>query len=213
MFPHSIISVLLVLFVSGSELCDRHEAVQGCVVDNGHAQCEAQDLAASIHGLPTCTTRITFSLLADHQYINIQKYRRIYLWHIDFRLFTGLQELSISTNYGNYSHIMLYMYSSVVVNMMPNIKVLRLKALSFWQPLTAKIEGIYKRVKHLEVLDFTRAQRMGLSAASHVIGKEPSMKTLILRNIQEISHVDTYNPFVDDSLCVRGKCYEPRFKL
>ena len=152
-FPHSIVSLLFVLIVSGSEQCERREAIQGCRVDNGHAKCEAWDLPTSIHGLPTCTTNITFSLLANPQNISIQIYRYITLWNIDTGRLTRLQELSISANYGNHSHVRIAMNSPAVVKMMPNIKVLRLKVLSQWQAMTAANEGIYKHMKHLEVLD------------------------------------------------------------
>ena len=204
MFPYSIISLMFVLTVSGSKLCERYEVIEGCRVDNGHAQCEAWDLAASIHGLPTCTTNITFSLLANPHYINIERYSQIWWGNIDFDRLTELQELSISTNYGNYSHVRLYINSPAVVKMMPNIKVLRLKVLRGWETVTSANEGIYKRLKHLEVLDFTRAQRIGLTLASHVIGQEPSVKTLILRNIQEIGNIATYSPFVDLTRFVCG---------
>ena len=204
MLPHSIFPLMFVLTVSGSELCKRHEVIQGCIVDNGHAQCEAWDLAASIQGLPTCTTRITYSLLTDPQYINVTRFKWIELQYINFSRLTGLQELSISTNYKNYSHIRISMDSPTMVNIMPNIKVLRLKVLRNWEDMTDENEGMYKRMKHLEVLEFTRAQRLGLSVASHVIGQEPSMKTLILRNIQEIGHAKTYNPFLDLTRFVCG---------
>ena len=197
MFPHHIVSLLFVVTVSGSELCERHEVIEGCRVDNGHAQCEAWDLAASIHGLPTCTTRITFSLLANPQYINIHRFKLIRLWKIDFGRLNGLQELSISTNYLNYSHVRIYMNKPAIVKMMPNIRVLHMKVLTDLEPVTAANKGLYKHMKHLEVIDFTRAQRMGLSFAGHVIGPEPLMKTLILRNIQEIGHAASYSPIVD----------------
>ena len=197
MLSHNFVSLLFVLTVSGGELCERHEVTEGCRVDNGHAQCEAWDMAASIHGLPTCTTRITFSLLADPQYLGITRFTGIDVLNIDFGRLTGLIELSISTNCGNYSHVRLFANSSETVKMMPSIKVLRLKVKHAHEEMTAESKGIYKNLKHLQVLDFTRAQCMGLSLASHVIGQEPSMKTLILRNIQEIGLSASYNPFVD----------------
>ena len=45
---------------------------------------------------------------------------------------------------------------------------------------------------------------MGLSSASHFVGREPTVKTLILRNIQEIGHIDTYNPYVELSWFLCG---------
>ena len=170
-----------------------------CGIYNGHARCEAWDLAAGIHGLQACTTRITFSLIADPQYVSITRFRDVDLLNIDFSRLTGLIELSISSNYGNYSHIRMVTSSSAIVTKIPNIKVLRLKATRNSESLTATNEGIYKHMKHLEVLDLTRAQRLGLSFASLAIGQEPSMKTLILilRNIQGIGHAETCNPFVD----------------
>ena len=172
MFPHSILSLMFVLIVSGSELCERHEVIQGCRVDNGHAQCEAWDLAASILGLPTCTTRITYSLLTDPQYINVTSYKWMELQNINFSRLA--------------------------------VKVLRLKVSRDWEYMTDTNEGMYKRMTHLEVLEFTRAQRLGLSLVSHVIGQQPSMKTLILRNIQEIGHTETYDPFVDSTRFLCG---------
>ena len=204
MLLHGIMLLLFVLTISGCKLCERHEVMEGCRVDNGHAECEAWNLTASIQGLPTCTTNITFSLQANPQYINIERYRRIKLENTNFSHLTGLQELSISTNFGNYSHVRITLNSPDVVKMMPNIKVLRLKVSRDWEITDAANEGMYKRMKHLEVLDFTRAQRMGLTLASHVIGQKPSVKTLILRNIQEIGHAGTYNPFVDLTRFVCG---------
>ena len=204
MLPHSILSLMFVLTVSGSELCERHEVTQGCTVDNGHAQCEAWDLAASIQELPTCTTRITYSLLSDPQYINVTSFKQIEFQNINISRLTGLQELSISTNYKNYSHIRIDMHTTAVGKIMPNVKVLRLKVSRHWEYMTDANEDMYKRMKHLEVLEFTRAQRLGLSLVSHVIGQQPSMKTLILRNIQEIGHAETYNPFLDLTRFVCG---------
>ena len=201
---HSITLLLSVLTVSGSELCERHEVIQGCRVDNGHALCEAWDMAASIHGLPTCTTRITFSLLADPQHIHTTQFKSIELRNINFGRLTRLQELLISTNYEDYCHVRIIPNSPTVMEMMPNITVLSLKAMMDWENMTATNEGMYKGMKHLQVLDFTRAQRMGLSLASHVLGQQPSMNTLILRNIQEIGHAETYNPLVDLTLFVCG---------
>ena len=206
MLPYGIMSLLFALIVSGSELCERHEVLEGCRVDNGHAHCESWDLAASIQGLPICTTNITFSLLINPQYINIESYtpRWIKLENTNFSHLPELQELSISTNYGNYPHVGIDTNSPAVVKMMPNIKVLRLNVLRNWDTMDATNEGVYKRLKQLEVLDFTRAQRMGLTLASHVIGQEPSVKTLILKNIQEIGHAETYNPSVDLTRFVCG---------
>ena len=199
-----IVLLLFVLTVSESEQCERHEAIHGCTVDSGHAHCESWDLAASIQGLPSCTTRITFSLLADPQYIDVKRFRRKYLLNANFSHLNGLEELSISSNHKNYSHVQIFVDSQVAVKVMPNIKVLRLKVMQSLEVMHAANEGVYKRMKYLELLDFTRAQRIGLSYANHIIGMEPSMKTLILKNIQEIGHADTYNPYINLTRFVCG---------
>ena len=59
----SALLVICVFNVVKSEDCQRSEVKHGCIVEHGHAQCESWDLVSGIHGLPACTTRITFSLI------------------------------------------------------------------------------------------------------------------------------------------------------
>ena len=49
-------------------------------------------------------------------------------------------------------------------------------------------KDMYKHMEYLEILDLTRAKRIGLVVASHMIGLQPKINTLILRNVQEMHY-------------------------
>ena len=76
MYPLVIINFLLLMWlvegqtVALDDPCNRQEVKQGCSVNQGHALCASWNFSSSIHGLPSCTTGITFSLLADPNSIN-----------------------------------------------------------------------------------------------------------------------------------------------
>ena len=76
MYQLVVLNVLSLMLVRGQTVgtddsCNRQEVKQGCRVDQGHAVCESWNLTSSIHGLPSCTTRITFSLLVEPNSINM----------------------------------------------------------------------------------------------------------------------------------------------
>ena len=195
MFPsvHYRVVLFVLLLVVGSttaavdsEQCERPEAEHGCTVDNGHARCEFWDLAASIHGLPACTTRITFSLTLQQDSTTV-----------DFSNLTNLEELWIYTKRENYD-ITLYPPYMSRFKTLKAVRILRIRAdQDHFLGATEDNKDMYKHMEYLEILDLTRAKRIGLAVASHMIGLQPKIKTLILRNVQEMHYPSSYAMCVD----------------
>ena len=101
--------VICVFALVLSKDCQRSEVKQGCTVDHGHAQCETWDLASGILGLPTCTTRIPFSLLPNPD--DKRQYITINLGHANFTHLANLTELSVVANQSTYDRFDIWMYS------------------------------------------------------------------------------------------------------
>ena len=118
------VSFLLFVEQTVTEECHQ-EARQGCKVTDGHAQCESWNLTASIHNLPPCTTRITFSLVASYygQYVLVS------LNTVNFSRLTALQELEISTNRGNHSHVRLDVAESTALTSLQHVSILQFRIL------------------------------------------------------------------------------------
>ena len=204
MFPsvkYGVVLYVLLLVVGlsaadvGSEQCERPETEHGCTVDNGHAHCEFWDLAASIRGLPTCTTRITFSLTRDPKQN---------LMTVDFSNLTNLEALWLYTKQDNYG-ITFY---PVLMSRFTTLQAVRILSIrvdqDYWQSATEENKDMYKHMEYLEVLDLTRAKKIGLAVVSHMIGLEPKIKTLILRNVQEMHYPSSYSACVDLTLFICG---------
>ena len=194
MFPvnYQVVSFVLLVAVSLSaaavdrEQCERPEAAHGCTVDNGHAHCEVWDLAASIHGLPACTTRITFSLTSRQDFPTV-----------DFSNLTNLKELWLYTKRENYD-ITLDHFEMSRFKTVKAVRILSIRAeQNYHQGATEENKDTYKHMEFLEVLDLTRAKRIGLAVANHLIGSQPKIKTLILRNVQEMHYPFSYAMCVD----------------
>ena len=184
--------MICVFTVVESNDCRRHELNQLCTVDHGHAQCESCDLVSGIHGLPACTTRITFSLIPN-QTDDKQHPTHIQLSDANFSHLANLSELSVITNRSTYGHFQLVLNgTSAALPLLGSLHILRLKVLQ----LPTKSVDMYSKLKHLEVLDLTRAKQLGLSNAKRIIGQNTAIKTLILKHIQHIRWL-TYTPDLD----------------
>ena len=145
------------------------------------------DLVNIIHGLPACTTRVTFSLIPSPK-DNQEHPSHIQLSDVNFSHLANLTELSVITNRSTYGYFQLVLNGTSAAQIsLRNLHILRLKVL---QPeltkLPRKLVDMYSKLKHLEVLDLTRAKRLGLSNAKRLIGQNTVIKTLILKHIQHI---------------------------
>ena len=175
--------------------CNRQEVKQGCSVDQGHALCESWDIAYSIHGLPSCTTRITFSLLADPHLINKTTWVTTKFHDVNFRNLPRLYEFSIEANQTSYPFVQLQIDGAKTFKHLTNVTILRMKVDHYLQPPSEK--NMYRYIKALALLDISRSL-IGLSAASRIIGQPPVMRTLMLKNVQEKKCPrNEYSPFVD----------------
>ena len=171
-------------------------AQQGCTVNNGHAQCESWNLTASIYSLPPCVTSITFSLIKTPR--NLVPIDHVVLKEADFKQFKHLQELELYTNHGNHSYTELVARESSALVSFKHIKVLRFRLMHFpLGNLNKDNLNMYSNLKSLQILDLTRAKKIGLEGAKHIIGSKSSIKKLILNNIQDISWSRTYAPSAD----------------
>ena len=63
--------------------------------------------------------------------------------------------------------------------------------------LPTELVDMCSKLKHLEVLDLTRAKRLGLSNAKTLIGQNTAIKTLVLKHIQHIRRSRIYRPDLD----------------
>ena len=104
----NVLSCLMVCVftVVESKNCQRNEVKQGCTVNYGHAQCESWDLVSGIHGLPACTTAITFSLIPSPN-ADRQQPTHIQLSDVRFSHLANLSELSVITNRSTFGHFQL----------------------------------------------------------------------------------------------------------
>ena len=193
----SVVLVIYVFTLVKSEDCQRNEVKEGCTVDHGHAQCESWDLGRGINGLPACTTRITFSLVPGKD-DNEQYETGIHLGNVSFSHILNLTELSVVTNRRYYDLFQLYGFESPALLSLESLRILQLKVRQ-WQmdELSQHNFDMYSTLKHLKVLDLTRAQLIGLSNIKYLLGKQLAVKTLILKNIQDISLPPTYTPVLD----------------
>ena len=173
-----VVSFVLLLVVGlttaavNSQQCERPEAEHGCTADTGHAHCEFRDLAVSIHGLPACTKRITFSLTSQQEYGTV-----------DYSNLTNLEEFYLYTKRENYDTT-LYPVDMSRFKTLKTVRSLRIRvSQNYVLGATEENKDMYKHMEYLEVLDLTRAKRIGLAVASHIIGLQPKIKTLILRNV------------------------------
>ena len=194
-----VASLMVCVFtIIESNDCQRNESKQLCTVDHGHAQCESFDLVSGIHGLNACTTRITF-LLIPNQTDDRQHLTHIQLGDINLSHLTNLTELSIITNRSTYRYFQLVLNgTSAALPSLRSVHILRLKVM---QPevlqLPTELVDMYSKLKHLEVLDLTRAKRLGLSNAKTLIGQNTAIKTLVLKHIQHIRRSRIYRPDLD----------------
>ena len=197
MFRLALYCVSLLFFVEQTvtQQCQQ-KSQQGCKVTDGHAQCESWNLKASIHNLPPCTTRITFSLITNPNFNG--RLIGVHLHRVDFSHLTNLQELELYTNRGNHSHIRLHVKESTALSSLKNVSILRFRILqdSIIELNDANLD-MYSNLKSLKILDLSLAKSIGLTIAKHIIGAESSMQTLILKNIQEITRPNTYSPSTD----------------
>ena len=177
-----------------AETCQQ-EAQKGCKVADGHAQCESWNLAASIHDLPPCTTRITFSFVANPTFYG--QHLLVHLSEVDFSPFTNLQELELRANYSDLFHVKLVIESQALIHL-KNVTILRFRIpQDRFDELNDANLDMYGKLKSLKVLDLTRAKHIGLAVAKHIIGAKSSAQTLILKNIQEIARENIYTPSAD----------------
>ena len=189
--------MVCVFTIIESNDCQRNESNQLCTVDHGHAQCESWDLVSGLHGLPACTTRITF-LLKPNQ-TDDRNVTHIQLSDVNFSHLANLTELSVITNRSTYRYFQLVLNgTSAALPSLGSLHILRLKVM---QPevlkLPTKLVDMYSKLKHLEVLDLTRVKRLGLSNAKRLIGQNTAIKTLILKHIQHIRRSKIYMPDLD----------------
>ena len=198
--------VICVFALVDSKDCQRNEVEQGCTVDHGHAQCESWDLVSGIHGLPSCTTKITFSLIPnpddERQYVT-----KIYLGDVNFTHLANLTEFCMVTNQSTYDHFRLWLGERApsglpygLLTLGNHVHILRLKAL---QRMLPEFAGLYSKL-NLEVLDLTRAKQIRLSDAKDIIGKNTGIKTLLLKNIQDIRKQRRYTPDLDIAYFICG---------
>ena len=193
----SVVLVIYVLSLVKSEDCQRNEVKQGCTVDHGHAQCESWDLGKGINGLPPCTTRITFSL-APGKDDNEQYETAVSLSDANFSHLSNLTELSVVTSRRYYDHIKLYVNESAALRSLGSLHILELKVMQGTiDELPQGDADMYSNLKHLDVLDLTRAKQIGLSNIKYLLGKKLTMKTLILKHIQDAGVELTYTPTLD----------------
>ena len=196
----SVLACLMVCVftIVESNDCQRNESNQLCTVDHGHAQCESWDLVSGIHGLPACTTRITFSLIPNPD-ADRQQPSHIQLSDVNFSHLANLTELSVITNRSTFGHFQLVLNGTLAaLPSLGNLHILRLKVMHHEDfKLSTKLVDIYSKLKHLEVLDLTRAKRLGLSNAKRLIGQNTAIKTLILKHIQQIGRFEIYTPVLD----------------
>ena len=166
-----------------AEECQQ-DAQQGCKVDDGHAECKSWNLAASLHILPSCITRMTFSLIANQSLFGRDHW--LHLKEVKFSRFTNLKKLELYTNHGNHSLVWLYVDESTALDSLKttSIKVLRFRMLQ--DRLSNYWLNMYRNLKSLRILELTRAKWISLANAKHIIGAESSIQVLILKNIQEI---------------------------
>ena len=202
-----LLSFLALLFsvtgepVNTDDLCNRREVVQGCSLENGHALCESWNLSSSINELPSCTKRITFSLLADPSLINKTRLVKTNLHDANFSNLPSLHEFSIEANRKNYPFVRLLVAGSPTFEYLPKVTNLRM---SVKQYLVSPYDDyMFRFLKTLSVLDLSRSH-LGLSAASRLIRQVSLMRTLILKNAQEIDNGFLYASSVDLShfICV-----------
>ena len=174
----------------------QQEAQQGCKVTDGHAQCESWNLSASIHNLPPCTTRITFSLIPNPSFYG--RYVLVQFNEANFSRLTNLQDLELYTNHGNHSHVRLVVTESTALASLKHVNILRFRMLqdSIGELNDANL-NMYSNLKSLKILDLSRAKRIGLTSATHIIGAESTIQKLILKNIQEITRAKTHTPSAD----------------
>ena len=203
MFKSILCSVLACLMVCvftivESNDCQSYASNQLCSVDHGHAQCESWDLMSGIHGLPACTTRITFSLIPNPN-ADRQQPTHIQLTDVNFSHLANLTEISVVTNRSTYGHFQLVLNgTSAALSSFGNLHILRLKVMHRKVfKLPTKLVDMNSKLKHLEVLDLTRAKRLGLSNAKRLIGQNTAIKTLVLKHIQHISRWRIYQPVLD----------------
>ena len=193
-----VLYCLLFLFLvqqTVGEVCQQ-EAQQGCKVTQGHAKCESWNLTASIHNLPPCTTRITFSLITNPNFYS--RYVSVQLNKVNFSHLTDLQELELFTNRDNHSHIGLDVTESTALASLKHVSILHFRILqNKIDDLNDANLNMYSNLKYLNNLDLSRAKHIGLTSAKHMISAESSIQTLILKNIQEIWRADTYSPSTD----------------
>ena len=200
MFQSVVYNTFLVICVFKlvvSEDCQRDEVKQGCIVEHGHAQCESWDLAAAVHGLPACIRKITFSLTPnpgdESPYITYMQ-----LSYINFNHLANLTELSVIANWSSYGHFRLVVNGSYALYSLQNLHILRLKVMQDEiHELSETDINMYSNLKQLEVLDLTRAKRIGLSNAKRLIGHKSAIKTLVLKHIQDIRRPRIYSPTLD----------------
>ena len=171
----SVALVICVFTLVKSEDCQTNEVKQGCTVDNGHAQCESWDLASivsRIHGLPACTTKITFLLVPKTSENNYNEVG-IYLMNANFSHLSNLTELSVLVNRKYYDNFRLHVHQSDALHSLASLRTLRLKVKQEKVlELLQQDAGIYSTFKDLDVLDLTRAKRTGLSNLKYFLGKK-----------------------------------------
>ena len=177
--------------------CDIVQAEYGCTVSDGHAQCEGWNMAASITGLPACTKKITFSLLANPHFVNVTRFAIFNLSDVDFSHLHMLEELLIFTNRKNYARIRILAEDAKIFQQLAKLRILCIRGQQNTFDFRNNMLGMYNQIKSLEMLELTRSKRISLNQASRVIGPKSVMKILILKNIQEFRREGRYSAEVD----------------
>ena len=166
-------------------------------MDHGYAQCKSWDVVSSIRGLPVCTTKITFSLIPNTS--DKKRYQvRISLTDIDFTHLSNLTELLVFTDHRYYDRLSLRVQKSASLLSLESLRSLQLKVMhGLIRELPIHDVDMFSNLKHLEVLDLTRAKRIELSNINYLLGKKLTMTTLVLKHIQDIRWQQIYAPTLD----------------
>ena len=171
----------------------------GCTVDRGHAVCESRDLLASVRGIPVCATWITLSFqeLDSHTYLN---WRSVVTF---FPSLPQLENLSITVQQDSYMRLgTIWMAEGWVAMNFPKLKILQLNIY-----LTSALTWT-SSLPSLQVLDFTRSM-VGIANAKQFCKTLQAVQKLILRNIQSLTHDNSYTPSVNltDFVCIGNVRY------
>ena len=179
MYIYNIFAALLITSVAANDECTFTKDTQtGCTVDRGHAVCESRDLYASVHGIPACTTWITFSLQKIDFDININ-------WESIFANLSSLpqlERLSITVQQDKYNKINMQLFEDRWIPMyFPKLEILQINVLVLFVN-ASRSTSLHQS---LQVLDLTRSMA-GIVTTAQFCKALPAVQKLILRNIQAL---------------------------